>query len=221
MYGPQLRYVRLERISFCMSTNQSEFYRGLERAGQALQRATSASQAALATIVHEAVEPLLSDTAQAKDLACRAGCSHCCHYPVGITFPEAMRLAEAIKQRPGLRNRVQTAATEVGDQAWHELIGQPCPLLVDNSCAIHDDRPMPCRALGSLDKQACEDALTTDRQPPRDEVAWWRGLGASQALATYELPGSRELRSSLSAILSVDDEAAKQAFLAARTAADA
>ena len=187
-----------------MPTNQAEFYRGLEQASMALKTCRAAdpdgAPAKLAAVVHERVQPLLEDTPEAGQLACRRGCSHCCHYPVGITFPEAMRLADAVRGRPELRQRILAADRALAAQSWRQLVGVPCPLLIDDACALHEARPMPCRALGSLDAAACADALTTDRAPPRDEAAWWRGLGAAAAMANAEPTGNRELRSAVNAI---------------------
>ena len=201
-----------------MSTNQAEFYRGLEAAGDALHRCQSPSPADQAARVHEAIEPLLTQTEHHPQLACRLGCSHCCHYPVGIAYPEAMRLVAAVRSRPELAERINNSNESVREQAWEQLVGVPCPLLIDDACSLHESRPMPCRALGSLDATACADALVTDRAPPRDEEAWWRGLGAAHALAEPKPGGSRELRSALSAVLAAEEQDTEQAFLAARAA---
>ncbi|MFT4511786.1 MAG: hypothetical protein ACI89X_004337 [Planctomycetota bacterium] len=200
-----------------MSTNQAEFYRGLEAAGDALRRSQNPAPAEQAARVHAAIEPLLAQTERHAQLACRLGCSHCCHYPVGITYPEAMRLVAAVRSRPELVACIDKANASVREQAWEELVGVPCPLLIDDACSVHESRPMPCRALGSLDASACADALVTDRAPPRDEEAWWRGLGAAHALATTEPSGSRELRSAVSAMLSAEESDTERAFLAAQT----
>lgn len=201
-----------------MSTNQAEFYRGLEAAGDALRRNTSPSPADQAARVHDAVEPLLAQTEHHAQLACRLGCSHCCHYPVGITYPEAMRLVEAVRSQSELVERIHNANASVREQAWEQLVGVPCPLLRNDACSVHESRPMPCRALGSLDAAACAEALITDRAPPRDEEAWWRGLGAVHALAQPEPAGSRELRSAVSNILSAAAPDSERAFLTARAA---
>jgi hypothetical protein len=199
-----------------MPTNQAEFYRGLERASAALAPQQDASPAARAAAVHAAVQPMFSDTELAEQLACRRGCSHCCHYPVGISFAEAMRLADAVRAQPDLVERIQQADETQCDQTWEQLVGQPCPLLIDDACAVHDARPLPCRALGSLDATACADALQTDCAPPRDETAWWRGLGAAHALAELPPKGRRELRSAVRAILTADVDSSQDAFLRAR-----
>lgn len=200
-----------------MSTNQNEYYRGLEAASHAL-RDHVLSPAAQAATVYHALQPLLNDTEHLGQLACRIGCSHCCKYPVGITYPEAARLAEALQSRPELAERVRSDHAELSELPWESLVGHACPLLIDDACSLHQDRPMPCRALGSLNEQACADALVTDHPPPRDEQAWWRGLGAASKLATLKLHGSRELRSAVSAILSAGSHDPERAFLEARAA---
>ena len=203
-----------------MSTNQAEYYRGLEVASAALrhdQRPSRGAHADRAARVHEAIQPLLDQTEDHAQLACRLGCSHCCHYPVGVTYPEAMRLVAAVRLRPELIERIVDASSSKREQSWEQLVGAPCPLLLDHACAVHESRPMPCRALGSLDAEACAVALLTDRMPPRDEVAWWRGLGAAQALANSSPRGSRELRSAVSAILTAPAQDAERAFAGSRT----
>ena len=192
-----------------MPTNQAEFYRGLERAKEALnarqQLARGEPPAARAKAVHDAIQPLLTDTPGARRLACRRGCSHCCHYPVGVSFIESVRLAEAVRGRPELQRQLQDAGDAASGVSWDDLVGTACPLLVDDSCAVHDERPMPCRALGSLDASACAEALTSENAPPRDETAWWRGLGAAHAMADGQPSGVRELRAAVLAILARPD----------------
>jgi len=200
-----------------MSTNQAEFYRGLEVASHAL-RNPALSPSDQATAVHQAVQPLLNDTDHLGQLACRLGCSHCCKYPVGVTYPEATRLAEALQSRPELAERILREQAQLSELPWESLVGHACPLLIDDACSVHQDRPMPCRALGSLNEKACADALDTDRAPPRDEQAWWRGLGAATKLATLNTHGSRELRSAVSAILAAGTNDPEQAFIRAKTA---
>lgn len=199
-----------------MPTNQSEFYRGLERASAALAPQPDAPPAARAAAVHAAVQPMFSDTELAVQLACRRGCSHCCHYPVGISFAEAMLLADAVRARPELVERIEQADESQREQTWEQLVGKACPLLIADVCAVHDARPLPCRALGSLDATACAEALQTDCAPPRDETAWWRGLGAAHALAELPPKGRRELRSAVRAILVAAGDRPQDAFLTAR-----
>lgn len=199
-----------------MTTTLAEFLRGRERAAAALSRAP-AEPDERARVVHEALAPLLRETPAHQQLACHSGCSHCCHFPVGVTFAEASLLCEAIAPDEVLRSRVCAADAATADRAWHELVGEPCPLLEDGACARYVARPLPCRALGSSDAEACEAARRGVGAAPRDESAWWRGLGAIAALTDDdEAAGSRELRSALAAMLRAPAGARGAAFAAAR-----
>lgn len=197
-----------------MSTTLAEYYRGHERASRAI--AAHATPAERARAVHEAVAPLLRDTDAHGELACRSGCAHCCHFPVGVTFAEAVRLSEAVRQDPRLRRRVLDEAASTASQTWSELVARPCPLLVDGACARYAERPLPCRALGSRDADACAASLTGDVPVPRDEHAFWRGLGAAAALAQGPPAGHRELRSALAALLQDGHDTPTDRFTHAR-----
>lgn len=198
--------------------SQTEFYRGAEAAAAALAR-PHRDAAAAAAAVHGALLPLLSERAERPAQACAAGCAHCCHFPVGVTFGEAQRLALALQEAPELRHRLLAAADATRELAWRGLVGVPCPLLHDGRCTAYAARPLPCRAMASRDADACAQALAGGPTPPLDAVAFWRGLGAADTLAQASAPtGSRELRSALAALLAADangsDPAA--AFAAAR-----
>lgn len=197
--------------------NQNEFYRGLEAAGRAMAPWAGATTVATAAAVHAAVAALA--TAQpAAVVACTAGCAHCCHFPVGITWPEARALAEALRHDNARQQAVLAAADATAAVSWQQLVGMPCPLLVDGRCACYEARPLPCRSLTSADATACRRALTGDAVPvPRDEAAFWRGLGASHALAAGSGLGLRELRSGLAAMLRASADP-RDAFAAARPA---
>jgi hypothetical protein len=214
-------------------TNLAEFYRGVEAASRAMASRAALPDAlpqARAAAVHEALEPLLAahepperhaaGTRPAEGVAatraCTTGCDACCHFPVGVTYGEALRLADAVRGNRELAVRVAAAATATRDRAWPELVGTPCPLLADGRCTVYAVRPLPCRALASADAGACRAALTGPTFVPRDEVAFFRGLGAACVLAAEHPAGSRELRSAVAALL--PDITPAAAFAAARAA---
>ena len=192
-----------------MSTTQREYYAGLERASAACAGTHGPNRA---RAVHATVHATTTQQA-----ACHSGCDHCCHFPVGVRLAEAMLLAEAIRGA-GLCGRVTEEQAQTASQSWGELAGRRCPLLVDGRCAVYEARPTPCRALLSADAQACAQALSTPTRVPRDEAAWWRGLGAASLLDGAF--GARELRSALAAVLAhrEDEEPRRVAasFAAAR-----
>lgn len=195
------------------AVSQSEFYRGVERARQALLGSPDCP----AEAVHSALQPLLDHTAAAVERACHRGCDHCCHFPVGVTFGEARRLVALVERTPELREHVLADALQTADLSWRELVGLPCPMLHNHECAAHAARPLPCRAMASSDAAACARALHGGAPPPVDGEAFWRGLGAAEVLAdATSPPGTRELRSALHALLADEHEDAASAFLAAR-----
>jgi hypothetical protein len=200
-----------------MADNQAEYYRGVEAGAAALAAARRAgSDAAAATAaLHAAASGLLAARDEAPR-ACAPGCTACCHFPVGVRLGEALRLADALASAPRLAAAVRADAAATATTAWGALVGRPCPLLVDGRCAVYDARPLPCRALASADAAACADALAgaSGAVVPRDEVAWWRGLGLAAA-ADGEL-GPRELRSALAAVLAARAGVAAVAFAGSR-----
>jgi hypothetical protein len=203
-----------------MATSQNEFYRGVEAASAALTPTSAATPAAAAAAVHAALAGLLAPTPDSPPRECRAGCAACCHFPVGVTWPEAIALAAAIEADGVLRPMVLAAAEAVANQSWGQLAGVPCPLLQAGRCGAYAVRPVPCRALASASAAACAAALQGDRgsDVPRDEVAFWRGLGATAALAGGAVPGIRELRSAVAAVLQAAPGDRAAAFLASRPA---
>ncbi len=195
-----------------MVTNcQRAYYTGLESATSALARAEQ-GPGARAQAVHAAFE-----APAGADLACRAGCAHCCSFPVGVRLAEAALLAAEIARDPALRARVLADAATRATASWNDLVGRPCPLLRDGACSCYGHRPLPCRALASRDDDACRRALRAEGSTPRDEEGWWRGLGAAAALDD-EL-GPRELRAALAALLVLDRAATPTAIEAAFGAA--
>lgn len=154
-----------------------------------------------AAMVHGALAPLFASGAHQPARACAAGCAHCCHFPVGVAYGEALILATAARQEPTLRERLRKAARATAELAWTELVGLPCPFLWQSQCSVYEHRPLPCRALASSTPESCRDALSGRGAPRRDEAAFWRGLGAAAALLPDHPAGSRELRSAVAALL--------------------
>lgn len=203
-----------------MASNHGEFYRGVEAARAAFAGGADRAPEPLARAAFGAADRLAATTAAAAGLACGRGCDHCCHFPVGVSFPEAVLLAAAVRTEPALRARVLAAAAATADVAWTALVGAPCPLLVDGACAAYGARPVACRALASRDADACARALAGEPGAvPRDDEAWWRGLGVAHALRDASGLPARELRSALAALL-MDARDAATAFAAARSAGD-
>ena len=96
---------------------------------------------------------------QGVELACKAGCNHCCSARVEAIEPEVFRIAREIASRPpeeikALIERLRAYVAMSSDVApWKRRT--PCPFLVDNLCSIYEVRPGVCRKAHSLDVAKC------------------------------------------------------------------
>jgi Fe-S-cluster containining protein len=97
-------------------------------------------------------------------IACRAGCSACCHGPIGVTVPEVIRVGRVLLDEAtdadglAVLDRARKAeAARVGRVGRdRERLRHPCPLLDEaGSCSIYEDRPLNCRSWSSFDASAC------------------------------------------------------------------
>ena len=118
-------------------------------------------------------------------LACRPGCTQCCHGAFAINALDAARLrqallaadpsaAEAVKQRardwiaqfgpefPGDRSTGILGTSEDDQVRFEEFANDaPCPALNPETglCDVYDGRPMTCRVFGPPVRMAEGDAL--------------------------------------------------------------
>jgi hypothetical protein len=97
-------------------------------------------------------------------IACREGCSFCCHLRVITTIPEVLRIAARVRSDHGhegieaLQQRIaqyRTATAGLDAEARRHRRAA-CPLLVDGRCSVYAARPMSCRGWNSLDVSGCE-----------------------------------------------------------------
>jgi Fe-S-cluster containining protein len=91
-------------------------------------------------------------------VACKKGCSHCCHTWVSVAAPEALFIAKILKQRNSAvaeRVRLVHEQTKEYDFDTRDAHPHPCPLLEDDACSIYDARPKVCRLAASADADIC------------------------------------------------------------------
>lgn len=112
-----------------------------------------------------------SAAAGGRAISCRAGCGACCRQPVPITHAEARRIAELVGSMPEERRgevlarfesamdrlresgllAVMRGSADPDSEVSRKLayryfdLGIPCPFLEEESCSIHEDRPLRCR----------------------------------------------------------------------------
>ncbi|QPJ62693.1 MAG: YkgJ family cysteine cluster protein [Candidatus Nitronauta litoralis] len=103
-------------------------------------------------------------------LTCGEGCAHCCYTGVMITKMEwdgminaarqkGIDLMDVIERSEKSLHRIKKAIESGIDPVkidWYQMvINQPCPFLdEDESCTIHDDRPLDCRTMVAF-RDAC------------------------------------------------------------------
>lgn len=77
-------------------------------------------------------------------VACKKGCSSCCHMNVSVTKAEADRLAKAVGKSAAI-----LAVAPRHDPG--EFAGVPCPFLDEQgACSAYADRPLSCRKHSSF-----------------------------------------------------------------------
>lgn len=134
----------------------------------AASEAVPALQGVVNAVVAEAEK---QSVAAGKAISCRKGCGACCRQLVPISRSEGERLIGIIRAMPaGRRARIEKrfddAAAKIeraglaqangrsdradaqSDRALSSAyfaLGLPCPLLEDESCSIHAERPLVCR----------------------------------------------------------------------------
>ncbi len=123
-----------------------------------------------------------------SDMQCRAGCSRCCHQRFGVFEVEAHRLRAALAR---LSRRDAALRERVRRQADDPAAAQHCALLVDDRCAVYDERPLICRTHGlptrvrdehgAISEQGC--ALNfTAAAPPASSVLELAAVNAPLSL---------------------------------------
>jgi Fe-S-cluster containining protein len=102
---------------------------------------------------------------QGITIACKEGCSWCCHQAVYVITPELEYLASYIKHSfsEEIKDKIYKRANEkyrvtkkLGKEKLHKH-KSPCPLLFDGKCIAYDARPMACRIYLSSKVSTCEE----------------------------------------------------------------
>ena len=131
---------------------------------------------AAAALVHDLCEASLRARPSGAVIACREGCSYCCHQFVGAVAPEVFLLASAIRasREPGLdRAAVIARCVPLIGLDPKERVGLklPCPVLVEGRCGAYAARPLVCRQTTSLDLQGCLEEFDGHNMAERIEVS--------------------------------------------------
>ena len=125
---------------------------------------------------------------------CQPGCAFCCHTAVTVAPPEALRIAQYLREHctdevlAELGCRLEENAALASSMTRDEYIARniPCALLTgDGNCRVHAVRPIACAGFLSTSRSGCEAEFKhlANREPvPTDKFAMLAGLGVSHGL---------------------------------------
>jgi Fe-S-cluster containining protein len=114
---------------------------------------------AAVTLLYNTIDATLCHFSDVPAVACKKGCSHCCHIWVSVTAPEVLHIAKIVGQRSKTAiEKVRLASEHTKNYDFNTRYHHPypCPLLEDHACSIYDVRPEVCRFAASVDAEICD-----------------------------------------------------------------
>ena len=130
-------------------------------------------------------------------IACKMGCSHCCHQHVSVSALEVFYIARRLRNTANRDGHVKRLDAKLANTNWDPSrdfdVRNPCAFLEDGACNIHSVRPMICRIVVSLDVSTCISQLVNgsgETPHPRAIVAMrgWLNPAIYAALQAAGLP---------------------------------
>jgi Fe-S-cluster containining protein len=118
----------------------------------------------------------LATSADISTLACKQGCSWCCHFSVDVRPVEVFNIvhfitshfnAERLERLCGelVANNEILAALDDEQRMRHNI---KCPFLIEGSCSIYPVRPQTCRNYHATDSAGCQQSY---EQPDNMDIA--------------------------------------------------
>lgn len=97
-------------------------------------------------------------------LACRSGCTWCCHFSVDVRAVEVFSILEFVERKltPAEKARIysevrtNSAALQGMDDMERMRRNVKCPFLSDGRCSIYEARPQTCRNYHATDVVGCQ-----------------------------------------------------------------
>lgn len=118
----------------------------------------------------------LADAADASTLACKAGCSWCCHFSVDVRPVEVLNILDFMQraftpaQQQALRVEIETNSAVLNnlDDMQRMQHNIKCPFLIDSRCSIYAARPQTCRNYHATSVVGCQQSY---EQPDNFDIA--------------------------------------------------
>lgn len=147
-------------------------------AGRCSEKRLLAMMAAALARVEKLVAEANKLSPPPRPIACGPGCPFCCHVRLTVSPPELLLIADHLRRTwPAERlDALKTKLENIDRLTWgrdaeaREAMRLPCPMLVDNSCGIHQVRPTSCRAVASVDVAACRQSYNSRMTDPVPQV---------------------------------------------------
>jgi Fe-S-cluster containining protein len=106
----------------------------------------------------------IASAADVGTLACRVGCTWCCHFSVDVRAIEVFSILDFVertftreeKARVDAEARVNSAALRNLDELERMRRNVKCPFLSDGRCTIYPVRPQTCRNYHATNASGCQ-----------------------------------------------------------------
>jgi Fe-S-cluster containining protein len=116
----------------------------------------------------------LAAAADLGSLACRAGCSWCCHFTIDVRAVEVLRILDYLRTFPApeqrrLWTRIESNAQQLAalNEDERAQVNIECAFLRDGQCSIYPVRPQTCRNYHATDVAGCKQAF---EEPDNEDI---------------------------------------------------